>query len=620
MTAGNSLPGQRHPISSLSSGQDWTDWLRRASSRPAAGRPRAPGLSLDWAWDALTYLARRNGFAVSRADCGGAEALTAWRDRRIRVHGEATSAQAVTALAHQIGHMFLHGEIARLEASATVPCHGIRKVEADSVAYLVAAHLGIHTPAITFPRISSWAGTDPRAHPGATIQAVSGRILATASLITAHLDAEHGVGRESLTPGPAASAAVDEPAGHAAVSRGDLVRAHETAAQFFCGQLPDSWVPEYLNARGFGPAVQRQWRAGYAPARWDALTTNLRAAGYPDTLIEAAGLARRSRRGTLIDTFRDRAMLPIHADDGTVVAFIGRASPQAGPGVPKYLNSPRTDLYDKSSMLFGLWQGRAALAGGARPVITEGPFDAIAVTTSNPSCYAGLAPCGTALTTRQLNGLDGVVGLRVRGVLVAFDSDEAGRRAAVKAYHLLSPLTDRAEAVIFPAGQDPAQFLNDHGRIVLAETLADRVRPLADLVIEAEVTRWDRWLTYAEGQIHALRAAAPIIAALPPAQVGRQVARLAHRLGLDHVTVTEAVTDAVTELVAAGRAGSGPGAGLADGEPKAAALTGERYTSQDFPHTAQQVTAQAATTALPPGHSGAAGADRGRLIPPRVLR
>ena len=134
-------------------------------------------------------------------------------------------------------------------------------MEADSVAYLVAAHLGIDTPAIVFPRVSSWAGTDLRARPDATIRAVRGRILATASLVTAHLAAEHGRARESLTPGPVAGAAVHEPAGHTAVSRGDLVRAQETAAQFFRRQLPDSWVPDYLNARGFGPAVQRQWRA-----------------------------------------------------------------------------------------------------------------------------------------------------------------------------------------------------------------------------------------------------------------------------------------------------------------------------------------------------------------------
>ena len=90
MTAGNSLPGQRHPISSLSSGQDWADWLQRALSRPAAARSQAPGRSLDWAWDALTHLGRRHGFAVSRADCGGGEAVTTWRDRRIRVRSQAT--------------------------------------------------------------------------------------------------------------------------------------------------------------------------------------------------------------------------------------------------------------------------------------------------------------------------------------------------------------------------------------------------------------------------------------------------------------------------------------------------------------------------------------------------
>jgi DNA primase len=210
--------------------------------------------------------------------------------------------------------------------------------------------------------------------------------------------------------------------------------------------------------------------------------------------------------------------------------------------------------------------------------------------------------------------------LRTAGVLVAFDPDPAGQRAAVKAFHLLSPRTDRAEAVIFPAGQDPAQILNDRGRITLAEMLASRGRPLADLVIEAEVAKWDRWLKHVEGQLHALRAAAPIIAALPAAQVGRQVARLADRLGLDHATVTEAVTDALTELVTAGRIGPGRGSGLAEREPKASAHTGERYTSQDFPHTAQQVTTQAATTALPAGPKGAADADRGRLIPPRVPR
>jgi DNA primase len=283
--------------------------------------------------------------------------------------------------------------------------------------------------------------------------------------------------------------------------------------------------------------------------------------------------------------------------------------------VPKYLNTPRTDLYDKSSVLFGLWRGRAALAQGAHPVIAEGPFDAIAITTASRGRYVGLAPCGTALTTSQLGLLDGLVGLRGVGVLVAFDSDEAGRRAAVKAFHLLSPLTDKAEAITFPAGQDPAQILNDGGRAALAEMLASCTRPLADPAIEAEVARWDRWLVYAEGQMKALRAAAPVIAALPSAQVGRQVVRLAERLRLDHATVTEAVTDALTELVATGRAHLSCDVGRTDGRSRDQVSV----AGQDYPCYLRQVTA-AASAAPPPARKGRTSAERARLSVRRVPR
>jgi hypothetical protein len=97
----------------------------------------------------------------------------------------------------------------------------------------------------------------------------------------------------------------------------ELARVHDSAALFFRSQIPGSWVPGYLASRGLSPAVQQHWLAGYALAAWDTLTRHLRSAGYPDALIEAAGLARRSRRGTVIDTFRDRAMLPIRSAQGT---------------------------------------------------------------------------------------------------------------------------------------------------------------------------------------------------------------------------------------------------------------------------------------------------------------
>ena len=152
------------------------------------------------------------------------------------------------------------------------------------------------------------------------------------------------------------------PSAQVAVTFDELGEANEVAARFFRARLPRSWAPGYLVSRGFGPAIQRRWQAGYAPASWDALTRHLLALGYPEALIEFSGLARRSRRGTLIDTFRDRVMLPVRSPNGAVIAFIGRAATHAGNGVPKYLNSPGSGLYDKNKVLFGLHEGRGALA------------------------------------------------------------------------------------------------------------------------------------------------------------------------------------------------------------------------------------------------------------------
>ena len=510
------------------------------------------------AWTALVHLARE-GFAASRRDCAEGDAFTSWRDRRIHVRRDAP-AHAITALAHQLGHVLLHGEIAYLDRSGTVPCDGIRKVEADSIAILVAIYLGIDGPAITFPHISSWAGTDPRAHPAATVQAVASRVLGAGAHITAHLDAAlpeagpatqpvHAPGASEPEP-PArihVRAAAADPAGTPSLTApgGELAQVHQTAARFFRCRLPGSWVPGYLASRGFDAAVQQRWQAGYAPAGWTTLIRHLRSLGYRDAVIEAAGLARRSWRGTLIDTFRDRAMLPIRAPDGTIVAFVGRAPGSAGPDVPKYVNSPGTGLYRKGEVLFGLWEGRDALARRAQPVIVEGPLDAIAVSAASRGRYVGVAPCGTALTSQQVAALGHAADLHATGVLVAFDPDQAGQRAAVHAYQLLSPHTGTVMAVNLPAGLDPAQLLRNQGPAALAHALRDRAQPLADLVIDAEVDGWSRWLQYAEGQINALRAAAPLIAAMPPAHVARQVARLADRLGLDYATVTEAVTDAL---------------------------------------------------------------------------
>jgi DNA primase len=285
--------------------------------------------------------------------------------------------------------LLLHGETARLDPSGIVSCHGLRKVEADSVAYLTAISLGIGTHAIGFPNVSAWAGTDPRANPAAAVRAVASRVLAATDTILTHLD----TGLPQVSAGNTRAITTDtahDLFGTPQLSPplAKLARLNEIAARYFRQRLAGSWVPGYLSRRGFASGVQQRWMVGYAPAAWDELTCHLRSLGYPDPLIEASGLARRSRRGTLTDTFRDRVILPIRSTDGATLGFMGRAPAHASRGAPKYLNSPSTGLYDKSEVLFGLREAREDLAAGARPVLVEGPLDAIAVTIASPGRYA----------------------------------------------------------------------------------------------------------------------------------------------------------------------------------------------------------------------------------------
>lgn len=390
----------------------------------------------------------------------------------------------------------------------------------------------------------------------------------------------------------------------------EVAAIQEVAAQFFRLQMAGSWAPRYLAERGFGPAVQDQWQAGYAPAGRQALTRQLRGAGYRDAQIMAAGLARRSRYGELSDVFRDRVMFPIRSPRGTVIGFTGRAPEHAAAGVPRYLNSPATVLYDKGRALFGLWQALPALARGAVPVIVEGPLDVIAVAAATRGRYAPVAPCGTALTARRVCLLAEMGDLRATGVLVGFDGDDAGQRAAARAYPLLRPHAGRIHMADFPAGHDPAQILREHGPAALAQALASRLRPLSDLLVDAQIARWEHWLGSAEARIGALRAIAPLIAGLPPRDVARQVARLAERLGLDHPAVTEAVTDALTAHIRAEPSPAGCGgdqAGLPGSRAAAVAVSG-----QDCPHRVPAGTAEAAAPVLPPRPGPLAGA--GRLL------
>ena len=490
-----------------------------AASPTEAGTP--PGL-----WDALTWLARREGFAVERGASDLRPGLTDWSTRRIRIRPGLDPPEAAQALIHELGHVLAHGRRPHQQGDSTGGCHGTQKIEADSAAFIVATRLGMDTSGYSWPYVASWAGSDQRARPQEAIRATGTRIVSAANAIAAHLDvAVFGKPTQPAADVPAATRLDPEPTRTLAPGppEPEISRVLLDAERFYYGRLARSWVPGYLAARGFGQATMKRWRIGYAPAGWTALTNHLRGLGHDDAVIEASGLARRSSRGTLIDHFRDRVMLAIRNENGIVAGFIGRAHPDSAPAVPKYLNSPETTTYVKGELLFGLHEARGQLARGAVPVIAEGPFDAIAISAADPRQYAGLAPCGTALTPRQAAALGRVADLSRTGVLVALDGDRAGRQAAVKAYAVLLTVTSKTTAVTLPPGRDPAEILQADGPAALRGILQNRTEPLAAVVIDAHLDSWATRLDHAEGQLHALRSAATLIASLLPSDTADQI-------------------------------------------------------------------------------------------------
>ncbi|GAA1451203.1 MobF family relaxase [Nocardiopsis tropica] len=270
--------------------------------------------------------------------------------------------------------------------------------------------------------------------------------------------------------------------------------AHADAVAYYQQQLhgpAGEQAREYMAGRGLSHALAEDspWKVGFAPGDRQGLFTYLSARGYTNDELLAAGLVKRDGPAGLIeDRFKNRVMLPVTDQVGRTIAFVGRKTPQAHEKAPKYLNSPSTEIYDKGATLYGMGQQRPDLVGGARPVIVEGPLDVLAVAGSQgedgPQLTA-LATCGTALTAEHVQALADKAAPGA-GAVVAFDSDKAGRAAALKAFDLFRDYDGGpVHAADLPEGVDPGDLAGEPER--LAELLDERQRLLLDVAVEAAV-------------------------------------------------------------------------------------------------------------------------------------
>lgn len=295
----------------------------------------------------------------------------------------------------------------------------------------------------------------------------------------------------------------------------------------------------YLRGRGYDGALIDEWRMGFAGVDWDTLTRTLKAQGISDRALIDAGLSRKGDRG-LYDVFRGRLMFPIHDVRGDPVGFGGRlvdGVDQRSVNNPtaKYVNSADSSLYRKSNLLFGLDRARTAISSEGQAVIVEGYTDVIAMHLAGVK--TAVATCGTALGDGHFDLLRRFT----EKVVLAFDSDEAGTRAALRGDELETPfrLDLDLRVAVMPDGLDPADLVQEGRGEELAAAVAS-ARPLLEHRIEHEVGRFD--LSGPEGTARALHAATAQVKRVSDPIARREYSRFVARLvGVDLATVEDAL-------------------------------------------------------------------------------
>ena len=342
-----------------------------------------------------------------------------------------------------------------------------------------------------------------------------------------------------------------------------LLEAHKAAAEFYREQLAAPGARhgrELLTGRGFDQAAIDRFSVGYAPAGWDALIRHLRGRGFTDRELLAGGLASQGRRGA-IDRFRDRLVWPIVEPGGEVIGF-GARRLNDDKDSPKYLNTPETPLYKKSSVLYGLDLARRDIAAQGRAVVVEGYTDVMACHLAGQT--TAIATCGTAFGEEHIKILRRLVGDRNQylgcEIVFTFDGDAAGQKAALRAFQEDQRWVTQTFVAVQPDGMDPCDLRIARGDAAVGDLISSRV-PLFEFAIKSTVGGFD--VDTAEGQVAALRSAAPVIASIRDQALRPEYTRrLAGWLGMDEQTVVGEVRRA---LSAQRRAHEAHGAGNESG-------------------------------------------------------
>ncbi len=308
-------------------------------------------------------------------------------------------------------------------------------------------------------------------------------------------------------------------------SRSRLLAANAEALAFYAAALesPEAQLGrKYLTERNFDADAARHFGCGFAPSGWDSLTKHLLRKGFEFKELEAAGLSREGRRGPM-DRFHRRLLWPIRSSAGEVIGFGARRLFDDDPMEAKYVNTPETLLYKKSSVLFGIDLAKREIAKGHQAVVVEGYTDVMAMHLAGVK--TAVASCGTAFGEEHLAMLRRLMmdDNFFRGELIyVFDGDEAGRAAALKAFSGEQQLAGQSFVAVAADGMDPCDLRLASGDGALRDLVARRT-PLFEFAIRTTLNDID--LDNAEGRVSALQRCVPIVAQIKDPTLRDEYAR-----------------------------------------------------------------------------------------------
>jgi DNA primase len=325
-----------------------------------------------------------------------------------------------------------------------------------------------------------------------------------------------------------------------AAERETLLKIHEAAAAWFRQQLASNAgtrIRRQIDNRGVNEATSTALGLGYAPTSRDALKAALLQQGFSQAMLLRAGLVLQREDGTVVDRFRNRLIIPICRDTGSVIAFGGRAvDPDQQP---KYLNSPETPIYSKGRTLYGLNLSKSAIRQRKFAILVEGYFDFAQVYQAG---FQGVvASCGTALTPQQAQQLRRFTSK----VVLSFDPDAAGQGAAAKSCEMLVAEGFAVNVAGLPAGDDPDTFIRKRGAPGYAERL-EHSTPYLEYLLDRAAAGHN--LNTDEGRVKFLGDMLPVAGRIPDAAMRDRFAdRLAFKARVTDDVVRAEIRKAVVQ-------------------------------------------------------------------------